>query len=127
MNHIVLIGRLTRDPEVRVSQSGKSVARFTLAVDRRFSKDTDFISCVAFGKTAEFIEKYTKKGTKIAVEGRLETGSYEKNGVKHYTTTVVVENVEFAESKQVNQDNQGFNQGFNQEEFSDVESELPFL
>lgn len=117
MNHIVLIGRNARDPEVRVSQSGKSVARFTLAVDRRFSKETDFLSCVAFGKTAEFLEKYTKKGTKIAVEGRLETGSYEKDGVKHYTTTVVVENVEFAESKQTEQTN----------DFSDVESELPFL
>ena len=117
MNHIVLIGRNTRDPEVRVSQGGKSVARFTLAVDRRFSKETDFISCVAFGKTAEFLEKYTKQGTKIAVEGRLETGSYEKDGVKHYTTTVVVENVEFAESKQTEQSN----------DFSDVESELPFL
>ncbi len=118
MNRVVLIGRLTRDPEVRVSQNGKSVARFTLAVDRRFSKETDFLNCVAFGKTAEFLEKYTKQGTKIAVEGRLETGSYEKDGVKHYTTTVVVENVEFAESKQTQEQ---------PNDFSDVESDLPFL
>lgn len=108
MNKVILMGRLTRDPEIRYSQSENStaVARFTLAVDRRFKRDganeqtADFISCVAFGKTAEFMERYTRQGTKLVVEGRIQTGSYtNKDGNKVYTTDVVVENVEFAESK----------------------------
>lgn len=107
MNKAILIGRLTRDPEVRYSQ-GKdgqmAIARYTLAVDRRFERegepDADFISCVAFGKLGEFAEKYLKKGTKIAVTGRIQTGSYtNKDGQKVYTTDVVVEESEFAESK----------------------------
>jgi len=100
------MGRLTRDPEVRYSQGENSlaIARFTLAVDRRFKRqgeqDADFISCVSFGKTAEFAEKYLKQGTKIAVTGRIQTGSYtNKEGQKVYTTEVVVEETEFAESK----------------------------
>jgi single-strand DNA-binding protein len=104
MNKAILIGRLTRDPEVRYTDSGTSIARFTVAVDRRFKKDgeqqSDFIGCIAFGKTAEFIEKYFKQGNKIGVEGRIQTGSYtNKDGVKVYTTDVAVENVEFVESK----------------------------
>lgn len=106
MNKVILMGRLTRDPEVRYTQSdnASAVARFSLAVDRRFKKDgeqtADFISCVAFGKTGEFIEKYGHKGTKFVVEGRIQTGSYtNKDGQKVYTTDVVVEQVEFAESK----------------------------
>lgn len=106
MNKTLLIGRLTRDPDIRYSQGEQpmAIARFNLAVDRRFKKDgeqsADFISCVAFGKTAEFIEKYVFKGTKIAVEGRIQTGSYTNNdGNKVYTTDVVVEQVEFAGSK----------------------------
>ena len=106
MNKTVIMGRLTRDPEVRYSQGEKStaVARFTLAVDRRFKRDNeptaDFIGCVAFGKTGEFIEKYCRQGTKLCVEGRIQTGSYtNKDGNKVYTTDVVVENAEFAESK----------------------------
>ena len=106
MNKTILMGRLTRDPEVRYSQgdNASAVARFSLAVDRRFKKDgeqtADFINCVAFGKTAEFIEKYGHKGTKFVVEGRIQTGSYtNKDGQKVYTTDVVVEQVEFAESK----------------------------
>lgn len=103
MNKCMLMGRLTRDPEVRMS-GDTAVARFSLAVDRRFKKDgeqtADFINCVAFGKTAEFIEKYGRKGTKFVVEGRIQTGSYtNKDGQKVYTTDVVVEQVEFAESK----------------------------
>lgn len=103
MNKVILMGRLTRDPEVR--QSGDTVvARFSLAVDRRFKKDgdqtADFINCVAFGKTGEFIAKYAHKGTKFVIEGRIQTGSYtNKDGQKVYTTDVVVEQVEFAESK----------------------------
>ena len=106
MNKVILMGRLTRDPEVRYTQSdnASAVARFSLAVDRRFKKDgeqtADLISCVAFGKTGEFIEKYGHKGTKFVVEGRIQTGSYtNKDGQKVYTTDVVVEQVEFAESK----------------------------
>lgn len=107
MNKVILVGRLTRDPETR--QAGDTtVTRFSLAVDRRFRKagdetspSADFPSCVAFGKTAEFIEKYFKQGMKIALEGRIQTGSYEKDGVKHYTTDVIAEQVEFAESKKV--------------------------
>lgn len=103
MNKCVLMGRLTRNPEVRMS-GDTAVARFSLAVDRRFKKDgeqtADFINCVAFGKTGEFIEKYGRKGTKFVVEGRIQTGSYtNKDGQKVYTTDVVVEQVEFAESK----------------------------
>ena len=106
MNKVILMGRLTRDPEVRYSQSGDpmAIARYTLAVDRRFKKDgeqsADFISCVSFGKSAEFAERYLKQGTKICVTGRIQTGSYtNKDGAKVYTTEVVVEETEFAESK----------------------------
>ena len=106
MNKVILMGRLTRDAEVRYSQgdSATAVARFTLAVDRRFKRDndqsTDFINCVAFGKTAEFFERFGRKGTKFVTEGRIQTGSYtNKDGQRVYTTDVVVENVEFAESK----------------------------
>lgn len=106
MNKVMLIGRLVRDPDVKTSQSGVVVARYTLAVDRRFKKDgeqsADFIGCIAFGKTAEFAEKYFTKGIKIAVVGRIQTGSYEnKDGQRVYTTDVVVEENEFTESKRV--------------------------
>lgn len=107
MNKVILMGRLTRDPEVRYTQGNNqmAVARYTLAVDRRFNRNgdentADFISCVAFGKSAEFAERYLHKGIKIAVTGRIQTGSYtNKDGVKVYTTDVVVEDQEFAESK----------------------------
>lgn len=111
MNKVILMGRLTRDPEVRYSQGDNSmaIARYTLAVDRRFSRSNgnngnessaDFIGCVAFGKSAEFAERYLHKGTKIVVTGRIQTGSYtNRDGVKVYTTDVVVEDQEFAESK----------------------------
>lgn len=102
MNRIDLMGRLTKDPDVRATNEGTKIARFSLAVPRRFKRDeADFINCVAFGKTADFIEKYLKKGTKIVLGGRLQTGSYTKqDGTKVYTTDVIVEEVEFAESKQ---------------------------
>lgn len=104
MNKVHLIGRLTRDVEARYMQDQTCVARYTLAVDRRFKKDgeqtADFIHCVVFGKNGEFAEKYLKKGTKIAVAGRIQTGSYtNKDGVKVYTTDVIVEEQEFCESK----------------------------
>lgn len=103
MNKCILIGRLTADPEIRYTQSQKPVASYRLAVDRVFKNegqpDADFISCVAWGNNAEFCQKYLHKGMKIAVEGRIQTGSYEKDGVKHYTTDVIVERHEFCESK----------------------------
>ncbi len=109
MNKVILCGRLTRDPEVRYSQGAEpmAIARYTLAVDRRRSRNNDpneqsadFIGCVAFGRQGEFVEKYLKKGTKMLVTGRIQTGSYtNKDGVKVYTTEVVVEEQEFAESK----------------------------
>ena len=106
MNKVILMGRLTRDPEVRYSQgeNATAIARYTIAVDRRYKKEgdpsADFIGCVAFGKLAEFAEKYLRKGTKVVVTGRIQTGSYtNKDGQKVYTTDVVVEENEFAESK----------------------------
>ena len=120
MNKVILMGRLTRDPEVRYSagDNAMAVARFSLAVDRRRranggdEQTADFINCVSFGRQAEFAEKYLRKGTKLVVTGRIQTGSYtNKDGVKVYTTDVVVEEQEFAESKgsaDVNRGNSGF-------------------
>lgn len=113
MNKVILMGRPTKNPEVRYSQGEKStaIARYTLAVDRRFKRDgdqtADFIGCVAFGKSAEFAEKYFRQGIKVVVTGRIQTGSYtNKDGQKVYTTDVVVEDQEFAESKATSQQNQ---------------------
>ncbi len=106
MNKVILMGRLTRDPEVRYSagENSLAIARYTLAVDRRFRRDgeatADFINCVVFGRGAEFADKYLRQGVKIAVSGRIQTGSYtNREGVKVYTTEVVVDDQEFAESK----------------------------
>lgn len=111
MNKVILMGRATRDTELRYSQGEQStaVANYTIAVDRKIKRqgeqDADFISCVAFGKTAEFAEKYIKQGTKIVITGRIQTGNYtNKEGVKVYTTQVVVEEQEFAESKKVDKE-----------------------
>ncbi|MDO4489492.1 MAG: single-stranded DNA-binding protein [Lachnospiraceae bacterium] len=112
MNKVILMGRLTREPDVRYSagENASAVARYTLAVDRRFRRDgeqsADFIGCVAFGRQAEFAEKYLHQGTKIAITGRIQTGSYtNREGQKVYTTDVVVEEQEFAESKGAAQEN----------------------
>lgn len=109
MNRVILMGRLTRDPNISYSQGGDNmaIARFTLAVDRRGKRQegtdqptADFIGCVCFGRQAEFVEKYLSQGTKIAVQGRIQTGSYtNKDGQKVYTTDVVLDDIEFAESK----------------------------
>ena len=115
MNKVILMGRLTRDAEVRYSQGDAStaVARFSLAVDRRFRRENeeqtaDFINCVAFGRTAEFLERFGRKGTKFILEGRIQTGSYtNRDGQRVYTTDVVVENIEFAESKASGEGNNG--------------------
>ena len=119
MNKVILMGRLTRDPEIRYSQgeSATAVARYTLAVDRRFSRNNggdqqtaDFIGCVAFGRSAEFAEKYFRKGIKIVITGRIQTGSYtNREGQKVYTTDVVVEDQEFAESKNASSSNSDVN------------------
>ncbi len=108
MNKVVLMGRLTRDPDIRYSQSEKqtAIARYTLAVDRTFKREgeptADFISCVAFGARAQFAEKYLRKGVKIAISGRIQTGRYtNREGATVYTTDVIVEDQEFAESKAV--------------------------
>lgn len=122
MNKVILVGRLTRDPEIRYTsgQNQTAVGRYTLAVDRRYKKEgdeqtADFINCVVFGRGAEFAEKYLHQGTKIAVVGRIQTGSYtNKDGQRVYTTDVVVEEQEFAESKAAasrqSTDNSGFMQ-----------------
>lgn len=101
MNKVILIGRLTRDPEIRTAQDGLTIARYSLAVDRQAKeKQADFFRCVTFGKNTEFVERYLKKGTKVAVTGRLQSGSYtDRDGRKVYTVEVVTENHEFVESK----------------------------
>lgn len=105
MNKVLLVGRMVRDPEIRYTNEGTSIAKFSIAVDRAVKKDSeqqtaDFPSCVAFGKTAEFIEKYFRKGNRIGIVGRIQTGNYtDKDGKKIYTTDVVAENVEFVESR----------------------------
>lgn len=143
MNKAILMGRLTKDPDIRYTQGNDPmcIARYTLAVDRRIKKDgqdnADFIPCVAFGKAAEFVEKYVKKGTKLAVSGRIQTGSYtNQNGQKVYTTEIIVEEQEFAESKSASSgvQNQAPQQQKAQDDgldgFMDIpdglESELPF-
>lgn len=127
MNSAILCGRLTKDPEIKSTEKS-TVARFTLAVDRRIKTEgqpeADFISCVAFGKTADFIGKYFHKGMKMLLDGRIQTGSYtNKEGAKVYTTDVIAESVEFAESKRTEQ-TQETNDFVNIPE--GIDSELPF-
>ena len=136
MNRFIGIGRLVRDPEIRYTtgENQTAVARYTLAIDRRFKRDgeqsADFINCVAFGKQGEFVEKYLHKGMKIAVEGRVQTGSYEKDGRKVYTTDIVVENHEFCESKKLGEHAQETGDGYSDEGFmpipGDTQEQLPF-
>ena len=136
MNKIILCGRLARDPEVRYSQGDKpmAVAKYTLAVDRKIKgnneQTADFINCVAFGKLGEFAEKYLKKGTKLIVTGRIQTGSYtNKDGNKVYTTDVMIEEMEFCESKNANGGNTS-QQNTNSDGFMNIpdgmDEELPF-
>ncbi|MCM1045582.1 MAG: single-stranded DNA-binding protein [Candidatus Gastranaerophilales bacterium] len=114
MNKVILMGRLTRDPEVRYSQgaSQTAVARFSVAVDRRFKRDgepdADFFNCTAFGKQAEFIERYLHKGTKIVLSGRVQNDNYtNKDGQMVYSVRIIVEEIEFAESKNASSQNAG--------------------
>ncbi len=149
MNKVIMIGRLTRDPEIRYGQgaNGTVVGAFSIAVDRRFKRDgepdADFFDCTTFGKQAEFVEKYLKKGIKIVIEGRLQNDNYtNKDGQKVYRTRIIVENLEFAESKAASESSgytggqssnysqpapapSGAQEGF-MEIPSEIEEELPF-
>ncbi len=129
MNKVMLMGRLTKPPEVKTLQNENhtAMARYTLAVDRRYGKETDFIPCVTFGKNAEFAEKYLHKGLKIAVSGRIQTGSYmDSDGKKIYTMNVLVEEHYFAEGRKLSEVDG--KEGTNTEEFMEVleGEELPF-
>lgn len=126
MNNVSLIGRLTKDPDLKTTQSGLSVCRFTVAVDRPYSKEkqTDFINCLAWRQTADFICKYFTKGQRIALIGSIQTGSYEKDGSKVYTTEVNVSNVEFCESKK--QSGETVNAAETTEDIPLVDDDLPF-
>lgn len=137
MNKVILMGRLVRDPEIRYTQGENSmaVARFTLAVDRRFKRENqptaDFINCICFRKTAEFVEKYCSKGKKLAVEGSWQTGSYtNKDGNKVYTNDCLVDNCEFAESKSTEEQNQKKDDNTGNDDFMNIpdgiEDGLPF-
>ena len=143
MNKVILVGRLTRDPEVRYPQndSQAAVARYTLAVDRKFKRDNeptaDFIPCVVFGRSGEFAEKYFHQGMRVSVSGRIQTGNYtNKDGVKVYTTEVIVEEQEFAESRAESEANRSASKQPKPEETVDengfmnipegLEEELPF-
>ena len=136
MNSVVLVGRLTRDPDVRYSQDQRAVARFTLAVDRPVrtggEKQADFPSIVCFGKTAELVEQYVSKGRRVAVSGRIQTGSYtNKEGQKVYTTDVVADRVEFLDSGSVAPRNEGGEPAGNNpnavpDGFDALDDELPF-
>lgn len=124
MNKVVLMGRLTKEPEVRRTTEDKAVARFTVAINRRGNnEETDFINCVAFGKTAEVIEKYFNKGNRICLSGRIQTGSYtNKDGAKVYTTDIVVEELDFVETK----GNSATSAPVDTNGFSPIQEELPF-
>ncbi len=130
MNTVALVGRLTKDPEIRQGNS-TTVARFTLAVDRRFAKDgeqtADFINCIAFNKSAEFVEKYFSKGQRMGLTGHISTGSYtNKDGNKVYTTDVVADTVEFVESKGNNSKPASKTGTDFMDIPADLEEELPF-
>lgn len=131
MNNCSLIGRLVRDPDVRTTQSGTTVARFSIAIDSGFgdNKRTDFPSIVCFGKTAEICEKYLSKGSQVGVTGRLQTGSYEKDGTKFYTTDVIADRVEFlqrAKGQDNNQQSEYDNQQSEYDGFMRVDEDIPF-
>lgn len=136
MNKVVLMGRLTRDPEIRYTQGENiAIARYTLAVNRKYKRDgepdADFIQCVSFAKAAEFAEKYFKKGMRVTVSGRIQTGSYtNKEGQKIYTTDVILEEQEFAESKSETQQGARTTQSDPGDGFMNIpdgiDEELPF-
>lgn len=123
MNFIVLTGRLTRDPELKFGQSGKAYSRFALAVDRPFQRgEADFINCVAFGKTAELIGEYLRKGRKVGVQGRLQMNRYETNGEKRTSYDVIVDTLEFLESKNSSGDSSSHSYDSHEDPFEKVAS-----
>lgn len=129
MNKIFLIGNLTHDPDSNTTQSGVEYCKFSIAVARRFKRDeTDFINCVAFKKTAELAGKYLSKGSKVAIAGSIQTGSYEKDGQKRYTTDVIAEEVQFLPKGEQKQENKGEQQEPEQVKVTMVDdnSDLPF-
>jgi len=136
MNSVSLTGRLTKDPEVRYSQANMAIARFTLAVDRPMKKDeADFIPVTCFGKTAELVEKYIQKGRLVGVTGRIQTGSYEKDGRKVYTTDVIADRVEFLGGNNSGRSEGGSGSSYTQSEPADqtpigfdklTEDDIPF-
>ncbi len=130
INNVTIVGRMTRDPDLKYSASGTAIARFTLAVNKFGKDEANFINCVAFKKTAEALANYTKKGSLIGVVGSIETGSYEKDGVKRYTTDVLCNSVQFLEPKSSGQSTQSNNQSTNQGDPFSGESmnpdDLPF-
>ncbi len=128
MNKVILTnGRLVKDVELKGTIAFQ-IARFTVAVNRQFKKDeADFINCVAFGKKAETIEKFFEKGSPINIEGRLQTGSYEKDGVKHFTTDVIVDNFEFVASSKKVENKTENNMSFDDlTPVNEIDEELPF-
>ena len=126
MNKVLLIGRMTKDAQLGyTSNTQKAVAKFTLAVDR-INEGTDFINCTAFGKQAENIEKFVKKGNRLAVAGRIQTGSYEKEGQKIYTTDVIVENAEFIEPKKENAETSKQESKDPEPQFEALDFDIPF-
>ena len=128
INNCSLIGRLVREPDVRTTQSGTTVARFSIAIDSGFgdNKRTDFPSIVCFGKTAEICDKYLSKGSQVGVTGRLQTGSYEKDGTKFYTTDVIADRVEFLQRAKAQEDNQQSNKQSEYDGFMRVDEDIPF-
>ena len=136
MNKVFLSGNLTRDPELRRTPSGVAYARMTIAVSRPYSSKnndgqsvTDFFNLTAWNKTAEFCERYLQKGRKVLVEGRIQNDNYEKDGVKHYNTTIMVDSIEFADSKRSNDNNSGggYNTRTNDDGGGDTEDvDVPF-
>ena len=138
MNNVILMGRLTRDPEINMTQAGTEVARFSLAVDKQLSKEkkqemesrnqptADFINCVSFGKQAEFIKSYLAKGCRALVQGRIHTGSYEaQDGTRRYTTDIMVQNIEPIDWANSN-DGGGFNDDFSQPFADETDGRIPF-
>ena len=131
MNCVVMMGRLTRDPEISSSTSGTTFARYSLAVDRKFKRegepDADFFNCTSFGKQAEFVEKYLKKGTKVVITGRLQNNNYtQKDGTKVYGVQILVEDIEFAESKKADESSANSNDFLNVPDGLIEETDLPF-
>ena len=132
MNKCILIGRLVADPEERTTSGGTAVARYRIAVDRYKTKDgnadADFFNCVAYARNAQFALKYLRKGTKIGIEGRLWTGSYEKNGTRIYTTEVVVDHQEFCESRRAAEPEQYTDPELSDEDFAPIsdDEDMPF-